>query len=306
MRIERIVVGVDFSAHSMAAVEWVALNFPSAALVLVHCIAVPRVPGLVERHEESRRRLMALARASAAERLALLVRALAGRTVWADVREGAAVEALVTAVGDHDADLVVVATTGSHGAPAASVVGHTAERLARCSPVPVLLCTGAQRARPARILVAVDDADITPSVLAWTRHLAARFDARVAAVHVVSSAVLSHVLSIAAAQDGAEGAAPERAREAFRRETDGWISGMVTGSLDARRATSEVDFGEPGREIVAAALRHDSDLVVLGSHGAGGVPRVLLGSVVSEVLHHAPCPVLVVVDPAPAGVPGYG
>ena len=72
---------------------------------------------------------------------------------------------------------------------------------------------------------------------------------------------------------------------------------MVRVGLGPARVTSEVDFGEPGQEIVAAAVRQHSDMIVLGSRGAGSVRRALLGSVVSEVLHQAPCPVLVVVDP---------
>jgi nucleotide-binding universal stress UspA family protein len=54
-----------------------------------------------------------------------------------------------------------------------------------------------------------------------------------------------------------------------------------------------VETGEPGPTICAIAARVGADVVVLGSHGHGWLQRVLLGSVSAHVLHHAPCPVLV-------------
>jgi len=38
----------------------------------------------------------------------------------------------------------------------------------------------------------------------------------------------------------------------------------------------------------------DSDLVVVGNRGGGGFPRLSLGAVASQVVHHAHCPVVVV------------
>ena len=52
--------------------------------------------------------------------------------------------------------------------------------------------------------------------------------------------------------------------------------------------------GEPGESIVEAADAEDADLILVGSHGRGGVGRVLLGSVSDFVVRHANCPVLVV------------
>lgn len=52
--------------------------------------------------------------------------------------------------------------------------------------------------------------------------------------------------------------------------------------------------GDPATEIVNAAKEWPADIIVLGSHGRGGVSRALLGSVAEAVTRHAPCPVLVV------------
>lgn len=52
--------------------------------------------------------------------------------------------------------------------------------------------------------------------------------------------------------------------------------------------------GEPAAELLEAADTFDADLIVVGSVGLTGSSRFLLGSVASNVLHHAPCDVLVV------------
>ncbi|MGE5112215.1 MAG: universal stress protein [Acidobacteriaceae bacterium] len=46
--------------------------------------------------------------------------------------------------------------------------------------------------------------------------------------------------------------------------------------------------------MVKAANEWPADLIVIGSHGRGGVERLLLGSVAESVTRHAACPVLVV------------
>ncbi len=52
--------------------------------------------------------------------------------------------------------------------------------------------------------------------------------------------------------------------------------------------------GQPAREILTAASEMRPDLVVIGTHGHGGVEHLLLGSVTEKVMRKAPCPVMVV------------
>ena len=61
--------------------------------------------------------------------------------------------------------------------------------------------------------------------------------------------------------------------------------------------TSEVLFGSPESRIVETAEEFGADLIIVGSHGYSRWERLLLGSVPQPVVHHAPCPVLVVREP---------
>ena len=60
----------------------------------------------------------------------------------------------------------------------------------------------------------------------------------------------------------------------------------------APEVTVSVAEGEPAEELVKAS--RDADLLVVGSRGGGGFARLLLGSVSSQVTHHAECPVVVI------------
>jgi nucleotide-binding universal stress UspA family protein len=65
----------------------------------------------------------------------------------------------------------------------------------------------------------------------------------------------------------------------------------------------EVVEGNPATEIVERARTMPADLLVLGTHGATGFERLLLGSVTEKVLRKAPCPVLTVPRAMPDVMP---
>lgn len=52
--------------------------------------------------------------------------------------------------------------------------------------------------------------------------------------------------------------------------------------------------GEPRETLVQIARSERTDLIVVGSHGRTGIAKLMLGSVSSHVVTHAPCSVLVV------------
>jgi nucleotide-binding universal stress UspA family protein len=55
----------------------------------------------------------------------------------------------------------------------------------------------------------------------------------------------------------------------------------------------KLEAGDPAEKIVAEAATGGYDVVVVGSRGHGALGRLFLGSVSTEVVARAPCPVLV-------------
>jgi nucleotide-binding universal stress UspA family protein len=52
-----------------------------------------------------------------------------------------------------------------------------------------------------------------------------------------------------------------------------------------------VFVGFPVQSLIEAS--HDAELVVVGSRGTGGFATLMLGSVTTQVAHHAACPVVI-------------
>ncbi len=60
------------------------------------------------------------------------------------------------------------------------------------------------------------------------------------------------------------------------------------------KTAAEVYTGPTAKTIVEYAKAQAIDLIVMGTHGRGGMAHLLLGSVAERVLRTAPCPVLTV------------
>lgn len=86
-----------------------------------------------------------------------------------------------------------------------------------------------------------------------------------------------------------------RQQERYHRETA--ERGAAELQKAKLRATSRPLSGDPRHALVDEARRMNADLIVVGSRGRSGVAKILLGSVASHVVTHAPCSVLVVRPP---------
>ena len=65
------------------------------------------------------------------------------------------------------------------------------------------------------------------------------------------------------------------------------------------KADARIVQGDPREALVETARHEGADLIVVGSHGRTGLTKLLIGSVASHVVSHAPCNVLVVKLPTP-------
>jgi nucleotide-binding universal stress UspA family protein len=75
------------------------------------------------------------------------------------------------------------------------------------------------------------------------------------------------------------------------------VSDLQAAGVGAEGEIREANFGHVAAAILHAAQDHDARLVVLGSSSRTDLPRVLLGSVASRLLHMATRPVLIVPRP---------
>lgn len=295
MRIERIVIGIDFGQPGIDAAKWVTEQFaPNAELILAHVIDPPRVPGflrgLVSRDDD----VAAWETEEATSRLREIAAFLTATNARTIVRTGRSFEELARIAAETGADLIAVGPHGDAPRPW-KMLGTTAERLARAAAPAVLVVANPRNEPPRRILVAVDEAPITATVLDWTKGIADALGAEVTIVHVLPSAAMSHALAaVAAAPDEAERAA--RVSIGMLDEAIWWLDTLAELGLGQERAQSVVAHGKPGDVILETAREIDADLIVLGRRASGTLIPALVGSTVSTVLHGAPVPVLVVTE----------
>lgn len=136
-----------------------------------------------------------------------------------------------------------------------------------------------------KILVAYDFSTAAERALAWAADLSrAVGGAPIVVVNVVSTmpatyALMSPIPAAPAAVDREELAA------AVRRATE---AQKIDATVEIALAP---DFGPA---ILDEARRHHVDLIVMGTHGRGGLKRLALGSVAEHVVRHADCPVVTV------------
>ena len=140
-----------------------------------------------------------------------------------------------------------------------------------------------------KILIGLDASTHSERVLDFVARMRWPAGSRVIVISVlqpVPSAVTGVYEATALPTDGMEGIRQQLEEVVARAE----------GALREVGFSTEgrVVAGEPRQALIQAAESERADLIVVGSHGRSGLAKMMLGSVSSHVVTHAPCSVLVV------------
>ena len=152
------------------------------------------------------------------------------------------------------------------------------------------------------ILLPLDGSPLAEAALPAAEQVAKRFGARLVLLEVVPPGDVSAWMA-----PGARASAPDEKKRLFQRDrelSEEYLSAKVD-SLKADGITAEamVKVGEPVEEILASINTMGISLIVIATHGRGGLSRLIFGSVTEKVVHHCHIPVMIIrpddVPPSP-------
>lgn len=134
------------------------------------------------------------------------------------------------------------------------------------------------------ILLPTDGSETAKTATRTALALAERFDASI------------HAITVVELEEFPADVESEAAHE-LRQRGEEMLAAIAEQAADAgiAAATHVIEATEPiHREIIDYATDHDSDLIVMGTHGRTGLDRFVLGSVAERTLRMSPIPVLTV------------
>jgi len=135
------------------------------------------------------------------------------------------------------------------------------------------------------ILVPTDGSPGFEQVIAHAGEVAEIHDADVLALYVVDATSYTG-LPMEASWEGVREVLDGQGEAALTE-----VERLLDDGVDLETTTVE---GRPNREIVRVARERGVDCIVMGTHGRGGIDRLILGSVAERVVRTAPVPVVTV------------
>lgn len=215
---------------------------------------------------------------------------------------------IVQTAASERCDLIAMASHGRGGLKRL-LIGSTVDAVVRASTVPVLVVRGGVSAGAdapiRRVLVTLDGSTLSERALGMLPVVASA-KTRVELMRVVpvpDSALLLDqarmpLTRMADVHEPLDGAPVARH---FDRDMDAARAYLDAIALPLRRAFDDVQVvtaaGDETSNILEIASADQIDLIVMATHGRGGLKRAILGSVTDAVLRRARCAVLV----TPAG-----
>ncbi len=204
-------------------------------------------------------------------------------------------DAIAFEAGSANCDLIVMGTHAREGLNRL-LMGSVAERVSRVAKTPVLLLQGEEGKPPAvmfkRILVPIDGSE--PSVLALqqAKELALKLGSEIHVTYVVPDVPLpigDPIGGYSAFDYTSLAAALEMTGKQTLEQAAGILQPLV-----AKVHLHHAHGNKVQALILETAKEQNVDLIVMGTHGYGGLNLLLLGSVAQAVSHHSSVPVLLV------------
>jgi nucleotide-binding universal stress UspA family protein len=217
----------------------------------------------------------------------------AGVEADAEVRVGAPAEVIVETARRCQAALIVMATHGYSGIKRWAL-GSVADKVLHAAATPVFLVRGS--AEPAliapplrRVMVPLDGSALARQALPAAVELAARAGAELLLLTAVVPPLKvdpGQISPLLRADDMLPAL-----RERLMHEL-----GDLAGEIERKqvRVRPLAVTGYPAEAIIDEAARRGVDLIVMATHGYGGLRRWALGSVADKVLHATRTPLLLV------------
>ena len=250
-----------------------------------------------ERYSERERRVWEVERQRAEDYLRPRAAQLheAGLDIRTDVRLGLPAETIVEAARQSGASFVVMATHGASGLRRWAL-GSVTDKVVQVTTTPILVVRGGQGGRAAqprlkRIMVPLDGSEFATQALPVAAELARHARAELVLMQTLAPIALNRALSgldwVASRRDEiAIGPCEQAARD------------LETYAASLRReqipATPVVMIGAAAEAIVDESARREVDLIVMATHGYGGMQRWALGSISDKVLHTTRTPLMLV------------
>jgi nucleotide-binding universal stress UspA family protein len=186
------------------------------------------------------------------------------------------------------ADLIVLGLHHVH--PLEDIfVGCTAERIVRNSAIPILMVKDKPSDGYGKVLVATDFSPSSSHALRAALDLAP--DAEFQLLHVFETPFRGFIHF---SQSELEDYRRERVEGAMK-QAEGDLDAFLRTHVADRKPSVTISCkrGEATSVIGSTANQMQADLLVLGTHGRGGLSKLLLGSVAVMFLTDPPCDVLV-------------
>lgn len=195
---------------------------------------------------------------------------------------GDAAESIIQTAEESHADLVIVGQRGMTATPS-FLLGGVSQKTATYAPCSVLVVKEPMP-KLERILVAVDGSEPAHRAVEFLAKCPFRGPIHIAVITVWPSPRSGTWLP---GRSELRQTVEEKGQEFLRK---------ITGECPSNtyRITQELLHGDPAFAILDAAVRHRSQMIVIGSRGMKAIKRFLLGSVSEKVLVHAACSVLIV------------